>query len=127
MLLSLLLIIYLSSSIAAAHAKGSHLRIHYKHCREIAQAIKGLQVEKAKSYLQKVLVYKAAIPFTKYTGGIGRHSAAKTYKTPGDKVQWPQKATKVFLDLLTNIASNAEVSKKLLQTTTIRRCMCCWC
>jgi large subunit ribosomal protein L17e len=88
---------------------GTHLRVHFKHCREIGQAIKGLKIPKAKAYLENVLQYKAAIPFTKYTGGIGRHAVGKQYKAPGDKVAWPQKATKVFLDLLTNIASNAEV------------------
>ena len=65
-------------------------------------------MNKAKTYLENVLQYKDAIPFTKYTGGIGRHSVAKKYKTPGDKVAWPQKATKTFLDLLTNIASNSQ-------------------
>ena len=93
----------------AAKARGQHLRIHYKHCREIAQAIKGLNVEKAQKYLNNVLLYKEAIPFTKYTGGIGRHAIGKQYKAPGDKVCWPQKATKVFLDLLVNITSNAQV------------------
>jgi Ribosomal protein L22p/L17e len=96
---------------AAAKAKGTHLRVHYKHCREIGNAIKGRSLLKAKSYLENVLLYKEAIPFTKYTGGIGRHSAAKQYKTPGDKVAWPQKATKTFLDLLTNLESNATVSR----------------
>jgi large subunit ribosomal protein L17e len=56
------------------------------------------------------LEYKDAIPFTKYTGGIGRHAVGKKYKAPGDKVGWPQKATKSFLDLLTNVGSNAEVT-----------------
>ena len=102
-----------------AKASGSHIRVHFKHCREIANAIKGKSVVQAKTYLENVLQYKDAIPFTKYTGGIGRHSAAKKYKTPGDKVAWPQKATKTFLDLLTNIASNSQakgldVSKVLL-------------
>ena len=92
----------------AAKAMGTHIRVHFKHCREIANAIKGKTVPAAKSYLQNVLLYKEAIPFTKYTAGIGRHAAAKQYKTPGDKVAWPQKATKTFLDLLTNIASNSE-------------------
>ena len=66
-------------------------------------------LSKAKKYLENVLVYKEAIPFTKYTGGIGRHAVGKQYKAPGDKVGWPQKATKTFLDLLTNVESNAEV------------------
>ncbi len=93
----------------AAKARGNHLRIHYKHTREIAHAIKGKTVEAAQKYLNNVLQYKEAIPFTKYTGGIGRHAIAKQYKAPGDKVSWPQKATKTFLDLLVNISSNAEV------------------
>lgn len=63
---------------------------------------------KAKAYLERVLQFKDAIPFTKYTGGIGRHAVGKQYKACGDKVSWPQKATKVFLDLLTNIQSNSD-------------------
>ncbi len=82
--------------------------MHYKHCREISEAIKGRTVTAAKEYLQNVLEYKDGIPFTKYTGGIGRHSVAKKYKVCGDKIAWPQKATKVYLGLLTNIQSNAE-------------------
>mmetsp|Transcript_18939 Transcript_18939/g.19676 ORF Transcript_18939/g.19676 Transcript_18939/m.19676 type:complete len:189 (+) Transcript_18939:46-612(+) len=92
----------------AVKARVSHLRVHYKHCREICAAIKGLHLPKAKTYLQNVLVQKAAIPFTKYTGGIGRHAIAKTYKAPGDKVGFPVKATKSFLDLLRNLEANAE-------------------
>ena len=94
----------------AVKARGSHIRVHYKHCREISHAIRGMPLTKAKSYLQDVIVHKAAIPFTKYTGGIGRHAIGKQYKAPGDKVSFPEKATRVFLDLLTNIESNAEVN-----------------
>lgn len=94
----------------AAKAKGTHLRIHFKHTREIGEAIKGKTIAKATAYLKDVLAFKEAIPFTKYTGGIGRHAIAKKYKVPGDKVGWPIKATKTFLDLLLNIESNATVS-----------------
>jgi large subunit ribosomal protein L17e len=97
--------------LSAAKAKGTHLRVHFKHCREIGHAIKGMTLNKAKAYLENVLVFKAAIPFTKYTGGIGRHAVGKQYNAPGDKVSWPLKATKTFLDLLVNIRSNAEVQK----------------
>ncbi len=95
--------------VSAAKARGTHLRVHFKHCREIGHAIKGMGLTKARNYLQNVLLYKEAIPFTKYTGGIGRHAVGKQYNAPGDKVSWPQKATKTFLDLLRNIESNAEV------------------
>ncbi len=93
----------------AAKARGTHLRIHFKHCREIGEAIKGRTLSNAKSYLENVLQFKEAIPFTKYTGGIGRHSVAKKYKAAGDKVSWPLKATRTFIDLLRNVESNAEV------------------
>lgn len=95
-------------SILVAKARGSHIRIHFKHCREIGQAIKGRTLKDAQQYLENVLQFKDAIPFTKYTGGIGRHSIGKKYKAVGDKVSWPQKATRVFLDLLRNIESNAD-------------------
>ena len=91
----------------AAKARITHLRVHYKHCREIGAAIKGKTLPKAVAYLENVLQFKEAIPFTKYTGSIGRHSQAKQMKCPGDKVAWPQKATKSFLDLLKNVKSNA--------------------
>lgn len=107
-----------------AKARADYLRVHYKHCREIANAIKGKVVGKAKSYLRDVLEYKSAIPFTKYTGGIGRHAVGKQYKAPGDKVSWPQKATKVFLDLLTNIESNATAKGLDLAKVTITHANC---
>jgi large subunit ribosomal protein L17e len=33
---------------------------------------------------------------------------AKKYKVAGDKIAWPQKATKVYIGLLENIKGNAE-------------------
>ena len=71
-----------------------------------------------------MLLYKDAIPFTKYTGGIGRHAVGKNYNAPGDKVAWPQKATKTFLDLLTNIASNSEV--RILASSIVLKYLSRW-
>lgn len=98
-----------ASEVKSAKARGSHLRVHFKHCREVAHHIKGMQLTKAKKYLDDVLDFKRAIPFTKFTGGCGRHAQGKLVKAAGDKVRWPQKATKVILDLLKNAESNAEV------------------
>mmetsp|Transcript_15382 Transcript_15382/g.10764 ORF Transcript_15382/g.10764 Transcript_15382/m.10764 type:complete len:189 (-) Transcript_15382:50-616(-) len=107
------------NSSKAVKARGSHLRVHYKHCREISHAIKGMHLNKAKIYLGNVLTHKAAIPFTKYTGGIGRHAVGKQYKAPGDKCAFPEKATRVFLDLLRNIESNAETKGLDLEQVVI--------
>jgi large subunit ribosomal protein L17e len=133
------------NSTKAAKARASYLRVHYKHCREIAHAIKGtispsviryylsyhahsiclgLKIKKAQSYLANVLQYKEGIPITKYTGGIGRHAAAKQHKAPGDKIAWPQKATKAFLDLLRNIEANAETKGLNIDEVKITHANC---
>ncbi|EQC33641.1 50S ribosomal protein L22 [Saprolegnia diclina VS20] len=93
----------------SAKSRGSHLRVHFKHCREVCHTIKGLPVGKAKKFLEAVLEKKAAVPFTKFTGGVGRHAQGKTLNAPGDKCRWPQKATKIILDLVKNAEANAEL------------------
>lgn len=88
--------------------RGSHLRVHFKHCREIAHFTKGMNVNKALKTLDDVLAFKAVIPFVKFTGGIGRKAMAKQCKAPGSKGRWPVKATAVYRDLLRNAVANAE-------------------
>ena len=97
------------NSAKSSKAKGSHLRVHFKAMREVSHTIKGMGLAKAKSFLEDVLQYKQAVPFTKYTGGIGRHAQGKLRKAAGDKCKWPQKATKIILDLVKNAEANAEV------------------
>lgn len=82
--------------------------MHFKHCREIAQNIRGLKLAKAKKFLEDVLQYKQAVVFTRFAGGVGRHAQGKQSNAPGDKCRWPQKATKVILDLVKNAEANAE-------------------
>ncbi|KAG6609976.1 ribosomal protein L22 [Phytophthora cinnamomi] len=96
----------------AAKARGSHLRVHFKHCREVSHAIKGMPLNKAKSFLQAVLEYKQAVPFTKFTGGCGRHAQGKLRGAAGDKCKWPQKATKIILDLVKNAEANAAIKQR---------------
>ena len=108
----------------ATKARATYLRVHYKHCREIAHAIKGMKIKRAQVYLGNVLAYKEGIPFTKYTGGIGRHAQGKQFNAPGDKISWPQKATKVFLDLLRNMESNAETKGLNLDQVEVTHANC---
>jgi large subunit ribosomal protein L17e len=97
--------------------RGKGLRVHFKHCREIAHYTKGMKVEKALKHLDQVLKFKAIIPFVKYTGGIGRKAMAKQVKAPGSKGRWPIKATAVYVDLLKNAVANAET--KGLETSSL--------
>jgi large subunit ribosomal protein L17e len=91
-----------------AKSRGSHLRVHFKHCREIAHYTSGMNVQKALKILDDVLQFKAIIPFVRFTGGIGRKAMAKQAEAPGDKGRFPVKATAVYRDLLKNALSNAE-------------------
>jgi large subunit ribosomal protein L17e len=98
-----------TDAVKSSKARGQHIRVHFKHCREILHTIKGMKLTKAKSFLEAVVNYKQAVPFTKFTGGCGRHAQGKLMKAAGDKCKWPQKATKVILDLVKNAQANAEV------------------
>lgn len=103
----------------SAKARGSHLRVHYKHCREIAHYTKGMKVTKALRILDDVLAFKAVIPFVRHTGGIGRKAMAKQCKAPGSKGRWPVKATAVYKDLLKNAVANAETKGLDVETLIV--------
>ena len=91
-----------------AKAQGSHLRIHFKHARNIVAMVRGKDVAWSKRYLQDVIDMKSTVTFTRYTGGIGATAQAKQQKAPGNKGRWPVKATQVILDMLKNAEANAE-------------------
>ena len=77
--------------------------ISHKHAREIAVAIKGLSIEKARDYLQAVINKKIAIAFGRYKNQVGHRS------DPGMMSgRYPQKSAKEFIKVLDNLESNAE-------------------
>merc|ERR1711907_915949 len=90
-------------------ARGSDLRVHFKNTREAAQAIKGMTLKKAKSYLEDVLEHKQTIPFRRFMGGVGRHPQAR----------YPKKSCIFLQSLLRNAESNAEVKGLDLDTLYI--------
>lgn len=65
------------SAVKSSKSRGSSLRVHYQHMREISHQIKGMKLSKAKSYIEDVIDFKQIVPFTVYTGGVGRHAQAK--------------------------------------------------
>ena len=79
--------------------------------REVGHAIKGMKVTKAIAYLEDVLKFKQAVPFLRFSGGMGRHAQGKLRHVAGDKVAWPQKASTHFIGLLKNAVSNAEFKR----------------
>merc|ERR1711976_370061 len=100
----------------AVRAKISDSRTHFKNTRETGNAIKKMTLIRAKKYLKNVLEKKEVVPFRVHTGGIGRTCQGKhtiKKKKHGGRTcsqgRWPQKSVRVFLDLLKNAESNADV------------------
>ncbi|EFJ26852.1 hypothetical protein SELMODRAFT_96251 [Selaginella moellendorffii] len=96
------------NAVKACKARGSDLRVHFKNTRETAQAIKKLELSKAKRYLEDVIAHKQAIPFRRFCGGVGRTAQAKSRHSNGQG-RWPVKSARFLLALLKNAESNAEV------------------
>lgn len=94
-------------STKSVKASGSYLRVHFKNTSETANAIKGLSLEKAKAYLNQVLLHNRAIPFRRFSGGVGRTSQASVFGVTQGR--WPKKSVEFVLNLLANAESNAVV------------------
>ncbi len=77
--------------------------ISHKHAREIAVAIKGMSIEKARDYLQDVVELKRAVAFRRYNNEVGHKSDTGIMSG-----RYPQKAANEFIKLLDNLESNAE-------------------
>ena len=88
-------------------AKGVDLRVHFKNTYETAQAIKGMKLQAAKSYMEAVIDKRRCIPFRKFKGCVSRTPQANEFKTTQGR--WPVKSCKVVLGLLRNAESNAEM------------------
>merc|ERR1711933_410811 len=99
-------------------AMGVDLRVHYKNTYETCQAIKGMNLRAAQTYLQDVCEKKQCVPFRKYTGCIGRTPQAKAFKM--SQGRWPIKSCKILLDLLKNAESNAEFKNLDTDNLTIK-------
>jgi len=93
----------------ACKARGSDMRVHFKNTRESAIAIRNMELNKAKKYLEDVLAHKRVIPFRRFCGGVGRTAQAKNENTTTGQGRWPKKSAEFLLGLLKNAESNAEV------------------
>jgi large subunit ribosomal protein L22 len=90
---------------ATKHVRSSlrEKEISHKHAREVAVAIKGLSIEKARDYLQAVINKERAIAFRRFNNQVGHRS------DPGMMSgRYPQKTAKEFIKVLDNLESNAE-------------------
>jgi ribosomal protein uL22 len=107
-------------------ARGSDLRVHFKNTRETAFALRKMELQKAKRYLEDVLARKRCIPFHRFTGCIGRTAQAKNEGSTTRQGRWPVKSCEFLLNLLKNAESNAEVIQLLTNDAVwlLHWCMC---
>lgn len=84
-----------------ARAMGTNMPISHKVSYEIANALRGKDVDKAIRYLEDVIAMKRAIPFKRYNRDVG-HKPGKM-----GAGRYPIKASKHFLHVLKGAKSNA--------------------
>ena len=99
-------------------ARGSYLRVHFKNTRETAAAIAGMKLSKAVAYLSDVKDMKQAIPFRRFSSGVGRTPQVNHFKVTQGR--WPVKSVAFVLGLLKNAESNAEAKGLDLESLVIR-------
>lgn len=99
----------------SVHVRASmrEVKISHKHAREIAGALRGLQIEDARDFLTAVIRKKRAVPFRRFKNQVGHRS--DTGVMAG---RYPVKAAAEVYKLLDNLEHNADV--KGLDGTRLR-------
>ncbi len=89
-----------------AKASGRDLRISPKHSREICNVLKGMKVDKAKVFLEKVIEMKQSVPYRRFRRKVPHRKDLKEFKWCNGK--YPQKAAARIYEILSSAESNAE-------------------
>jgi large subunit ribosomal protein L22 len=87
-----------------ARGSGRELRVSPKHAREVCKTIKGMNVDKAKSYLHQVILKEKAVPFRRHKKKVGHRHGMQD----GFAGRYPIKAAQKILRVLENAELNAE-------------------
>ena len=84
-----------------ATAKLTNQRISTKASLEIASHLRGKNTEDAKVFLEAVLKKEKAVPFKRFTDGVGHKKGMAAGR-------YPAKASQSFLTLIKSVEANAE-------------------
>lgn len=83
---------------ARAVLKGA--AISTKTAIEISKHLKGKTTEAAKAILERIITHEEALPYTRFTNGLGHKKGMAAGR-------YPEKASKAFLQLISNAEANA--------------------
>ncbi|MFX0040032.1 MAG: 50S ribosomal protein L22 [Promethearchaeota archaeon] len=89
-----------------AKASGRDIRIKPKQAREICAVIKGMKVDQAKNFLEKVIRLEQSVPFRRHKKKVAHKHDLKQFKWYAGR--YPQKAAARIYEILTSVESNAE-------------------
>jgi large subunit ribosomal protein L22 len=85
-------------------ASGRELRVSPKSASEVCKTIKGMNLDKAKDFLQQVMQKRRSVPFRRHKKKVGhRRGIQKAYAG-----RYPVKAARNVLKVLENAEVNAE-------------------
>ena len=89
-------------------ARAVNLDCHHKHCYHIAKAIRGMNAEDAREYLEEVVEKKSAIPYQRRSRkGRGGNTMAGHRKGKMGPGKFPNKASLEFIKLINSAMENA--------------------
>ena len=86
-----------------AAARGVGVNISPKAAREVCHALKGMELEKAKSYLERVIRKEQAVTFKRHDGNVG-HIKGKGISTG----RYPMKTAAAILKIIESAGNNGE-------------------
>ena len=86
-----------------AAARGTELNISPKAAREVCKVLKGMDLEKAKNYLGRVIEMDQAVPFKRHDGKVG-HRRGKGMSTG----RYPVKTATAILKVIESAGNNGE-------------------
>jgi large subunit ribosomal protein L22 len=89
------------SGVSVARARGTELPMSPKKTYEVLNAIRGLDLDRARKVLEDAIALKRAIPFRRYN----QETAHKRGIGPG---RYPKKVCEALIGILANAEANAE-------------------
>ena len=84
-------------------ARGTGLNVSPKAAREVCKALKGMELEKAKKYLERVMDMDQAVPFKRHDGKVG-HRKGKGISSG----RYPVKTAAAILKVIESAGNNGE-------------------
>ncbi len=86
-----------------AAARGHELNVSPKAAREVCRVLKGMELERAKSYLERVVEKRQAVPFKRHDGKVG-HRKGKGISSG----RYPVKTASAILKVIESAGNNGE-------------------